>query len=1071
MKDWRWSSARPGPRWALALLLLASVTDAQINLYVAPAGFDGTNDCRQAGQPCATVGHALTQSSLNNDILNIATGVYTEAGLTVEHNITMVGAGTDATILQPHADPHTATSRVLWIKTGATATVEGITFRHGQTTVGATGVASVGFAGGNGGGLLVNGAAILRHCRITDNATGAGGAGAAGFNGGRGGHGAGLYSDGWLAMEDTVVADNVTGPGGPAGTGAQGGAGGDGAAVHLTAASTMDRCSIYHNQNGSGGAGTTGGNAGQGGLWVSGQLDVWSSTISDNSSGQGGSGTDGSGGAGGSGAGLLVATGAVVTLQHVTLAGNHAGLGGSGSSTGPDGSGGGIWCASGTVSFTHTIVASNTVGGAGSGPDIKGTWVSTGYNLVETASGWSAEGSVVTLLSPVASRLQPLTVVASGHAYRALVFASPAVNAGDPVFAAPPSVDQLGGPRIQGGRIDVGAYEFSNTVLHVAVDGDDVERDCRAAGLPCATLDHAVAQSLAGDTIQIHPGVYVVENIPLDQRLDIQGEAASNTILQAAESASAASQRLFFVADGVTARLARLTLQHGHAPDGLTDGVAGESGGAINNEGSLFLVDCVVQSNRAGRGADHPDEDGSGGAGGHGGAIFNAGHLAISNSLFQYNEAGTGGDAGANSVGGNGGSGGAIYNDNESTLTLVLSQCIQNQAGPGGTNGLVGGEGGLGGALMNNSDMALDRVEVSDNRAGDGGWVNGAVAGVGGSGGGIYNAGGPAVMNRSTIAFNQAGMGAEPGRGGGLYNEAEIEVVNSTLFANQAHGDGGGIYNENQMSLRHGTVVSNQSGVAGGGIFNSPSITMNVGHLLLAENHADDAGPNAAAELLGEGYVLVGDDAGLSFAGGSDLSGNSSQATIHTLSFGWNGGPTRTLPLAGGSAGINQGDPGFIAPPDTDQRGQPRVQAGRIDIGAYETGYDSDQDGLPDDWEAAYGLDPYDPGMTNGLTGPAGDLDGDGYDNRSEFIALTRPDQTQDYFRVRSVRRSNDVQVGFFGVTGRLYTLRYADTPVTSTWINVVGQVDVAGTGATNALQETLTAQRRMYQLQVRLAE
>jgi hypothetical protein len=51
-----------------------------------------------------------------------------------------------------------------------------------------------------------------------------------------------------------------------------------------------------------------------------------------------------------------------------------------------------------------------------------------------------------------------------------------------------------------------------------------------------------------------------------------------------------------------------------------------------------------------------------------------------------------------------------------------------------------------------------------------------------------------------------------------------------------------------------------------------------------------------------------------------------------------NGGPTLTqLPLPG-SPVINAGDPAFVPPPATDQRGQPRVQGGRIDIGSVEVG-------------------------------------------------------------------------------------------------------------------------------------
>src|SRR5262249_14203445 len=67
----------------------------------------------------------------------------------------------------------------------------------------------------------------------------------------------------------------------------------------------------------------------------------------------------------------------------------------------------------------------------------------------------------------------------------------------------------------------------------------------------------------------------------------------------------------------------------------------------------------------------------------------------------------------------------------------------------------------------------------------------------------------------------------------------------------------------------------------------------------------------------------------------SDLSGTpSTPLDPRLLPLGWYGGPTRTHLLAANSPAINAGD-NTNAPP-TDQRGDPRIVGGTIDIGSVE---------------------------------------------------------------------------------------------------------------------------------------
>ena len=70
---------------------------------------------------------------------------------------------------------------------------------------------------------------------------------------------------------------------------------------------------------------------------------------------------------------------------------------------------------------------------------------------------------------------------------------------------------------------------------------------------------------------------------------------------------------------------------------------------------------------------------------------------------------------------------------------------------------------------------------------------------------------------------------------------------------------------------------------------------------------------------------------------------------------------------------------------------------------------DDDNDGLPNGWEQAYGLDPLDP---NGNNGPNGDPDGDGMSNLQEYIAGTNPTNSASAFRIISLSQTgSDVLV------------------------------------------------------------
>jgi len=70
-----------------------------------------------------------------------------------------------------------------------------------------------------------------------------------------------------------------------------------------------------------------------------------------------------------------------------------------------------------------------------------------------------------------------------------------------------------------------------------------------------------------------------------------------------------------------------------------------------------------------------------------------------------------------------------------------------------------------------------------------------------------------------------------------------------------------------------------------------------------------------------------------------------------------NGGPTLTHALLAGSVALDSGDPDTADAPATDQRGEARIQGGRIDIGSVEMAHVLPATGAqPGPWVAIAGL-------------------------------------------------------------------------------------------------------------------
>jgi hypothetical protein len=217
------------------------------------------------------------------------------------------------------------------------------------------------------------------------------------------------------------------------------------------------------------------------------------------------------------------------------------------------------------------------------------------------------------------------------------------------------------------------------------------------------------------------------------------------------------------------------------------------------------------------------------------------------------------------------------------------------------TDVVVSGNSSLGGGgIYHNAPAALTltHVTVADNRS------NGTV-------GGLAVIGGGAVLTNVTVSGNETA-----GDGGGIAVVANAQAIltNVTVTANRAvSGFGGGLVlgGGAEALLRNSIVAGNSVGVDGLGT-DSP-----------------DCFVEPLSTLVSLGSSLVQDPTGCPGLLAGDLTGVS--AGLGPLAS--NGGPTPTHAPLPGSPAIDRGT-GFCPP--VDQRGIPRPQGRRCDLGAVE---------------------------------------------------------------------------------------------------------------------------------------
>lgn len=480
-------------------------------------------------------------------------------------------------------------------------------------------------------------------------------------------------------------------------------------------------------------------------------------------------------------------------------------------------------------------------------------------------------------------------------------------------------------------------------------------------------------------------------------RIIILGAGSASTILQASNSPDTASDRVLDLLAGGVVDLSGVTVRNGKhlfvsMPDAGGGGIAVEgadSGLTLNDvvvennisEGSgggirvgtrgayLTMSNCAIRNNRAG--SDVPGSTATGGGldiDSAGGTAFPATHrftdVSVTGNIVNTPVA----DA----------FGGGISATAQSTGVLCTGCNISENQAISTTGGSL--QGVAGGLYVANTYFECRHCRLIGNHASH---LAGAarvlpINGLGSleifystiSGNSAPNAGGVMggglAFGGSTISGNIA-SDSNAGVGGGIYilngpgYPATFYVLSSTVSGNRAVR-GGGIYNAGpnvSVSISTSTIASNTATASGGGLFEDVATSGStlLKSTIVADNEAP-LGPDLFGGFTSEDYNHIEN-----IAGGTislmphDVAGLDPQLG----ELGFHGGETQTHVPRPNSPVLDQ-IPLFTnnchnVPPNTDQRGFPRLTGVRCDKGSVEfrpgdqlqnTLFDYDGDGRSD---------------------------------------------------------------------------------------------------------------------------
>jgi CSLREA domain-containing protein len=268
--------------------------------------------------------------------------------------------------------------------------------------------------------------------------------------------------------------------------------------------------------------------------------------------------------------------------------------------------GSGIFNSAGT-SLKDTLIANNTLNGLES--DLAGTFSSQDYNLIKAPAGATISGTTTHNIIGQDPRLGPLADNTGPTKTHALLFGSPAIDAGNSTQL----VDQRGRPRsfddpnvsnaAGGNASDIGAYEAQIFQVNSTADLDDGSCAAVGTGNGCTLREAMTAANANSGQVAFAPSVTsggattisLLSPLPeITTSMIIEGPGADLMTIRRSTAGGTPDFRVFSINAGIPAFISDLTIANGNVPDG--------SGGGVLNNGTLTLTNCNLYGNNAASG-------------------------------------------------------------------------------------------------------------------------------------------------------------------------------------------------------------------------------------------------------------------------------------------------------------------------------------------------------------------------------------------------------------------------------------------------------------------------------------